>query len=327
MADMRTIRATMGVPPFQPANGNGNGHLEEDELTRAMRQRRALLGTRLLDDTTSQVAAQAQLDARKLDLEARKLELEEAQAEARLQSIRSELAASRRQPQDDGPGILGAVVQLLMEDRQAQREANEAAQQRQGELWKQMLEMATRPAHHQPAAPLPSLAERIAEVKTVIGAVRDLQPPPPPSTGQLTAREMIDLEEARARLEHDRTRLSVETQLELRRLEADETRATAEQQLRQAVMQSEKERNDRLAQLLEQAAPAVVNVISGALTGNASANGQQQQGVVVTCPNPECGKQLTVPAGTTSGVCPHCRQMLVLHEPGEAQPAEAPMQG
>ena len=308
MADIR--EQWPGVPPFRA--GSGNGHGEDDDLARAIRARRALLGTRLLDDTTDQVAAKARLEAAQMALEEQKLHVDREELGARLANLRAEAAANRRQADGGGANeLLGGIVQLLMDDRAAQREAADKAHAAQMDLMRQMLEQARQPAT--PAAAGPTAVERVQEMRALIAVLQEFMPRPASPSGQMNAREVMDLEQVRAEIEEKRRRTEFQHQMQLRQLLGAEALATSEQQTRMDAAAAERARNERIAGMIEQYGPAALAAVTGAFTGQAGAQGGPElPGTQVTCPNPDCGRQLMMPAGQTSGVCPHCKQMVML---------------
>lgn len=320
MATMKDIRSQMGVPPFIQGNGSAPA-AGFDELAQAIQQRKALLGSRLLDETGAQLAAQAQLDERKLRLEARKMELEEMQTEERMAQLAEQRQAARQQGQSQGQDFMGAVVQLLMEDRSAQREAAERQQAQQQALWKEMLELARAPAASRPQQEaLPSLAERVQELKAVMGLVADLQPKQTAPQG-LTARELIDLEMAKAKIEREHQETQLNIQLRMRELQGREGAQAAELQLRREAADAERKRNEQMAGLLAGMAPAVTGWLQKQVTGEApapetTANVVEEEATEEhSCPR--CHRGFLTRVGATGTVCPYtdCKQYIDLTQP------------
>jgi hypothetical protein len=323
MPGMREIRSSMGVPQFQPAS---NGHQAPmDGLAEALAHRKSLLGVRLLDDTASQVAAQAQLDARRLEVDRSKLDLEEELNVARLQELRENRQAAQRQAQAPPGDVLGAVVQLMIEDRAAQREAAVAAMTAQQALWREMLELVRQPSQQPPpAAPLTALAGSVADLKTVFQLVEEVRPKPAPVAAGLSAHDQLQLKEMELRIEERRAELAQTRELQLRQLQLQEQRSSAQVEIERAKVGVEADRNAKLGNLLEQLAPPALAALSSRLNGDGGQQQQPQQPQAQPDPSYEqhqcisCHNDFLTRPGTTAVVCPHCNvyQELRPQQPG-----------
>ncbi len=312
MPSMAEIRSTMGVPRFQPA---GNGHAPPgDPLAEAMAQRRQLLGARLLDDTAEQVSARAQLDARRLDVEARELELKEELLTARLAETRS--ARQAAQGTGQGGDMLGAIVQLMLDERAAAREATTTMLEAQRTMWQQALDAARAPATA-PDGVLPSVVDRLGELKALLSVVQEFQPPSPPAAPGLSGHDQIQLERVRLEIDQQRAELSERSALRLRELTSREEQTRADMAVRLRQAEVETDRNQKFGDLIERLGPAAIAAFTSRMGAGAQGGAAPEPNghdPAAMPPQPDlirractaCGDEYLVAAEAQAAACPHC---------------------
>jgi len=304
----------MGVPRGAEAPANGDGHAApaDNPMAEALQRRRQMVADQLEAGTASQLTAQSALDARRLEVEAAKLELEEETARAKVVALRAELQRAQQalEPGGKGDPALGALLQLITQDREQARES----QVQFLTLIHEQMEASRQPAGPEPAPSL-SIAEQIAQLVQVRQAMAELFPPPAPAPG-VNPHQLIELRQMELNMEFQRARLAEESAERVRRLQLEERKALSQLEVAKQQADTDRARNQQMGDLLERLGPAAIAMLQQRLSSSdAPADGgqlespsTQQQGQQYqqrTCG--DCHQDYLIQPDASAAICPHCQ--------------------